>query len=387
MPKKNHIILVAPYSPIGSCKHPALGQVKKITSVIRMLSRFERRIIFINSAHNPTHFNQTTVKIDTIDGVRVIVITPFTLANRQTGKILNMLTATRFARRLAQHPADLLWIYNGYAFESLFALEFLKHQKKTSLILEIEDWPTSRNRGLNNIKCELDFFYLKKVLPVAELITCVNQELFEQMISLKKQPLLFPSLLHPRVATIKKQHQPFSNQPYTVGYFGGLAKEKGTEVLLQLAEQLPENWQMVITGSGPMLAQCERVANKMTDRLTFFPNVDDEQLYSLMAGCDVIVNPHHSIKEMGNGIFPFKVFEALASARLVLSTPLPRCGMTLEEIVMWFDGSLENLREQLTQAKAFYRQRADQVEKIAAQIIYEYSEKAMFSKINLGLQI
>lgn len=378
--QKNYVIIVAPYTPIGSYKYSSLGGAKKIELVIRMLSRLSKRIILINSAHNLTGFNQTTVKALTIGGVRVIVITPPTLPNRKIGKAANMFMASHFAKRLAKLSVSQLWIYNAYVFESLFALAFLQSQK-VPLIVELEDWPIARNRGLSNIKCWLDFLYLKKVLPKATLITCVNQDIIDQLSGIKAHKILFPSFIHPKITA--NQHKPFSRPPpYVLGYFGGLRIEKGVDVLLQLADKLPDNWQMVITGSGPLATQCELAEKKYENRLTFIPNASDEQLYALMAQCDVIINPHKSIKEMGHGIFPFKVFEALASGRLVISTPLPRCGINLEEVILWFDGSVENLLEQLNQAAFFYRQRQDKVEKMAAQILDEYSEDAMFKKIH-----
>lgn len=379
--KKNKVIIVAPYSPIGSCKYPTLGAAKKIELVIRMLSRLGVRVVLINSAHNPTEFNHTTVKAETIGGVRLIVITLPTLPNRKIGKASNMFIATHFAKRLAKHPVSLVWIYNGYVFESLFALAFLQYQA-VPLIVELEDWHTARDRGLSNIKSWIDLFFLKKVLSKAALITCVNQEIMEQLKGLKAPQILFPSLLDAKMIAIRDQYKPFSRQPpYTLGYFGGLTKEKGVNVLFQLADQLPDTWQIVITGSGSLATQCEQAAKKYENSLTFIPNATDDQLYTLMSRCDVIINPHQSIKDMGHGIFPFKVFEALASGRLVISTPLPLCGIKLEQVIMWFDGTIEKLLEKLQQAEAFYRQQQDKLEKIAAQIIREYSEEAMFDKI------
>lgn len=377
--KKKYVIVVAAYSPIGSFEDLSPAASKKIELVIRMLSRLGERLILINSAHNSTQINRTTVKTDSIAGKRVIVITPFTLQNRKLGKALNTFIATKLARRLAKRASRLLWLWNGSIFESLFSMAFLKSQN-IPLIIELEDWPTARDRGLNNIKCWLDHFYLKKVLPMATLITYVNQELLDKLNWLKTQKLLFPSFIHPKIAIIRDQHKPFSGQSYAVGYFGYLAKEKGVDIFLQLVDDLPDNWQILMTGSGPLIELCRQIANKYTNRLTFIPSASNEQLYSLMAKCDVIVNPHASIKNMGNGVFPFKVFEALASKRLVISTPLPRCGIDLEEAIMWFDGSIEGLLEHLARAETFYHQQQEKIEATSEQIINEYSEHAMFNK-------
>ncbi len=56
--------------------------------------------------------------------------------------------------------------------------------------------------------------------------------------------------------------------------------------------------------------------------MNYYGQVDDNRLINLMSSVDVILNPHLPMEDMNNGVFPFKIMEAVASKRLVISTSL-----------------------------------------------------------------
>ena len=116
------IIFVGPYSPVGSCASPNLGAGRKIETVVRVLSRLDNDLVFINTAHNDEAMAKPRERSCEIAGVKVREILPTRWPCRRLGKFFNLLEVHFLARRLAKEGNPLfLWLYNGYAFESFFA--------------------------------------------------------------------------------------------------------------------------------------------------------------------------------------------------------------------------------------------------------------------------
>lgn len=373
--------LVAPYSPLGRSALVHLGAAKKIAAVIGVLASLGYRVRLINSAHNAAEFRTHQLRRSTIGGVRLLELTPFTVPWRPLGKVLNLCSAYRWGRRLARRQRQsLVWIYNGYAFESLFALCSGKHSR---LVVELEDLPFSRRRGGLDLKNRLDSALLSRVLTQACLVTAVNEMIAASLPGLRCRVVSLPSILDPGVEG-RAFKRPFSGSPYRIGYFGGLTVEKGANVLLSLAEDLPANWSMLVTGSGP-LASRFREASARVDRVSFRESASDSEVLSLMGECDLLVNPHTSIAAMRDGVFPFKVYEYVSTGRLVASTPLPPAGVDLGAAAVWFDGSAGGLRRLLETAATAYEGRRTAIALAAAEVRLRYAPASVAGVIQRAL--
>lgn len=377
------IVVVAPFSPAGS-EAPSLGAANKISSVIRILSRSGRDIILINSAHNATKFRRArTYNYDFGYGVGTTVIDLPTCPVRPLGKTMNLLQARSIARRVTERRPCLVWAYNGYAFESLLSLE-LHRKSATPVVLEIEDWPTARLRS-GHPKPWIDRFWFGRALRAAALVTFVNENVMARAGKIHARSLLLPGIISPALSEGGTSRAPFSTRPYTLGYFGTLSEEKGCGVLLQLAEGMPPGWRLQVTGSGPLLNDFLSLAKAHPDKIRCAPNAGDAELYTLMRQADAIVNPHTPIDQMGNGVFPFKVLEAIATERLLLSTPLPSCGLDLDPSVVWFDGDVGSLCEALSSCHEQYQRRATEVRHMGELVRLRYSEEAVFNELRAAL--
>ena len=96
-----------------------------------------------------------------------------------------------------------------------------------------------------------------------------------------------------------------------------------------------------------------------------------------MLGCDVIVNPHSPIAAMDQGVFPFKVCEALVTGALLVTTALPSIDESLEPAVVTFDGGAAGLLDALARAPAEYGERRPAIERTREILLSQYSEAAL----------
>lgn len=374
---RKRIFICAPYT------REALGAARKIENIIQMFVHQNYRVCLIVTSHQYDTFSKTKVTRLNLNGLSVPSIVLFTLPWRPLGKMLNALTAFDLGIRLAKKKFALVWLYNGYLFEMLFMAGMLR--KKSVLgIIELEDWPTSRAYGFRNIKNWLDYVALRMMLKRAALITCINSVVEERVRQLgAKQTLLFPTFISTSLLENFQSHEAFSAKSRVFGYFGGLNTEKGADVILDAIRELPEDtpWRAIVTGCGPLSSQFSELHKQFPNRLDFKGMVDASELAKSIACCDVIINPHRPLEQFGSGILPFKLTEALASKRLLISTTLGKAQMDASRYIIFFNGTSAGLIATLNNAEQFYRENVSAIQNISASIIEQYSEYGFYAQI------
>lgn len=375
--QRKRVVMVAAFSPGMPVLN--LGAAKKIQLIASLLDRLGFDIHFVDSAHPHERFSSAVLgQRDHIEQTPITLWRPFCVPSRKLGKLLNIYTSGRLFRQLAELKPDLVWVYNCYAFEARIG-QHLQRATGAQLVFELEDLPLSRGRGLNP-KPWLDQAYFPSLLKGADLVTFVNAVLLGRHRGDVKQGLLFPSILQQALVDMPERER-FTQPVRRIGYFGGLESDKGVDTLLALPPLMPANWTLVVTGVGTLTPQLHELARKHPDRVEFHGAVSHARVLELMQGCDVIVNPHSSITGMHDGVFPFKVCEALATGALLLSTPLPSIDIDLDSCVLYFDGSPQGLARALEAAPTHHAHRQRAVARVRDQVRAQYGEAQVLSQL------
>lgn len=378
------ILIVAPYSPPGSCSMPHLGAARKIELVIGTLSAIDPEIVLVNSAHNATEDRCLCISKTMIAGQSVTEIIPRTRKNRQLGKFVNLfeLGETLAAVRKIGSPS-IVWAYNGYAFESLM-VRSLKKAFGVPTILEFEDWHFSRSRGLS-LKPYIDWILWRLIVKRFDAAFVVNQELREKVDGLVTRVFPLPGMVSDEFLRVVNKRAPFSDpERVNVGYFGGLSREKGADLLLDLIRSNVPNTVFHVTGIGELTSEFRSLAESGFRGLVFHGTVPSDSLASIVADCDVILNPHSSIEKMAGGVFPFKVIEGVSTGRLVISSTLPKSGY--EEClkgVCVVDGSLMEFARAISTARMTYFSNVNEIRSGADLAVGAFSCSAVREKIRL----
>jgi glycosyltransferase involved in cell wall biosynthesis len=383
------IVLVAPYSPPDREGYAHLGASRKLETIISILSRLDAQIVLINSAHNDNKPVPLSICKSQVGGINVIEITPPISTNRAIGKLKNIFCVSQIVEEIKQLGIpQLIWFYNGYAFEMHMAL---KAQKtfNVPMILEFEDWHFSRKRGLNP-KPYMDYFFWRRAAPFMSGAFVVNELLASKMRYFISEVELLPGIVPKVLAEIAKHSLPFKSNvnKINVGYFGGLSVEKGADIILQLARSLPENYVLHVTGTGPLAPEFEACAKELPERLSYHGRVDDMTLYQLIAKCDVVLNPHSSIENMNNGVFPFKVVEAVASGKLLISTKVP--SHRLEDIlvgVQFVKHDIDSFQSAIVSSQSYYSQHASLISQGAYVADQRFGEDTLLEKVQRIIKV
>jgi len=322
------ILVIAPYSPPSRLTNANLGASRKLETIIYNLSKLDDKIVLVNSAHNTLEKTAILTETVTVAGIELVEITPPTIKNRALGKLKNLFCMAQVLDEIKKiGQPQFIWLYNGYAFEMLFAIK-AKKIFKVPMILEFEDWHFSRGRGLNP-KPYIDYIFWRVAVRYMAGSFVVNQLLENKMCGLGKSVELLPGIVPQILADIASETTIFKTNDgvINIGFFSGLNSEKGADIVLQLAQKLPSGYALHVTGSGALSKDFEQAAKTSKGKLNYYGRVDDKTLYQIIAKCDVMLNPHASIAHMNNGVFPFKVIEAVASGRLLISTNVPDDGL------------------------------------------------------------
>lgn len=374
---RKRVVMVAAFSP----GHPVLnlGAAKKIQLIVSLLDRLGFDIHFVDSAHPQEQFSSPVFgQASRIEQTPITLWRPMCVPSRKAGKLLNIYTSGQLFKKLAALKPELVWVYNCYAFEARMG-RYLQKTTGARLVFELEDLPLSRGRGLNP-KPWLDQAYYADLLGGSDLVTFVNAVLLTRHRKQVKQGLLFPSILQQALVDMPPRER-FKQAQKRIGYFGGLESDKGVDVLIQLPAHMPADWTLVVTGVGTLTPELQSLAKQHPDRVEFHGAVSHAKVLELMQGCDAIVNPHSPITGMHDGVFPFKVCEALATGSLLISTPLPSINIDLDSCVLFFDGSAQGLAQALEAAPGHHATRKQAIDQVKDQVRAQYGEAQVLGQL------
>lgn len=377
------IVLIAPYSPHSRTLTPNLGAARKIEAVVQILARTGERIVLVNSVNDGPPVSGVFTRAENVCGVDVIEITPSVSRNQRTGKLLNLLEIPRVRDAVfACGEPIMVWLYNAYAFESLLGRS-IHRKSKVPVVLEMEDWHFSRSRGLNP-KPVVDYVASLFLKGIISQTFAVNEAVAEKVKRLGGGVDLFPGVVSDAVAQMSEKSCPFSQGRgvVRVGYFGGLVREKGADIVAELVNAMPVGFKFIVTGSGELASRFQDLSRRHPERIEFYGTVAQEKLFALLSECDIILNPHVPLDQMRNGVFPFKVVEAVASGRLVISTWLPVEGLQdVLSAVRVVEHDVQSFKSEILRGAATYAARENEIRGCARAASARFSISAVTEKV------
>jgi glycosyltransferase involved in cell wall biosynthesis len=182
---------------------------------------------------------------------------------------------------------------------------------------------------------------------------------------------------------------------FTAGYTGHLYPGRGSDLILKIAEHLPD---MVFLIAGGEKNDLDRVQEKIhsakLDNIILTGFIPNAKLPIYQAACDVLLMPYQSHVSASSGgdiakyLSPMKLFEYMASGRAILSSDLP----VLREILNTKNSMLlppENVLSWVHAIKYLRNNTKERIElgEVALQDVRKYSWQSRASKILQTAQI
>jgi glycosyltransferase involved in cell wall biosynthesis len=128
----------------------------------------------------------------------------------------------------------------------------------------------------------------------------------------------------------------FPAKGFSAGYFGSLVAGRGVELIIALANRLPEVRFFVFGGDAPAVAGWKRRAADRKN-IRWMGHAPNAELPVCQATCDALLMPYQkSVTIQGKGntaeiMSPMKLYEYMAAGRLILASDLPALRVILNE--------------------------------------------------------
>ena len=151
--------------------------------------------------------------------------------------------------------------------------------------------------------------YEKTALNLADAITVNSKEGYNYYTEMGFNVIQIPNAIDLNLIP-KKSTKQFENQ---IIFAGRLSKEKGIEIMLETATQLPDNYHLLIAGSGPLEEKVRNLADKKTN-VHYLGYQSKQNLLSLIRGSELLIQP--SLEE---GISS-TLLEAMACGTCILAS-------------------------------------------------------------------
>ncbi len=90
--------------------------------------------------------------------------------------------------------------------------------------------------------------------------------------------------------------QGMTDEPFVVGYAGGLLPEKGVDLLLRACARLDTDWRLLLAGEGDQQPVLQRLAGELGagERVSFVGRIASQAMADFYRRLDVFVLPSHS---------------------------------------------------------------------------------------------
>ena len=161
--------------------------------------------------------------------------------------------------------------------------------------------------------------YEKMALNLVDAITVNSKEGYDYYTKMGFNVVQIPNAIDLNIIP-KKSTKQFKNQ---LIFAGRLSKEKGIEILLETASQLPNNYHLLIAGSGPLEEKVRKLSDEKTN-LHYLGYQSKQNMLSLIRGSDLLIQP--SLEE---GISS-TLLEAMACGTCILGSDIEGISEVIE---------------------------------------------------------
>ena len=364
-----------------------LGGLRKMPMVFRALLKAGHEVRVVSSAVAARHRYDWQPMMKTTEEFpegRIEVIHAPTTGLKPWGGLLTCLTTRRIVLQVAREwRPDIAYSYNGLLAEAVSLLSF-RRCFQLPLIVEINDFPGVRSRGVNP-KAKLDVMGWKYLEPKISGFVLVNSGLLTKIPLGSRPVFILPGIVDEYLLRVAQTRvRPFYRTMRTLMYSGGLSAGRGADRLLQIFPLMPENWRLVVSGSGPLLPDFQRLAQANPERCVCLGFIPVEKMFEALGQADAVINTPELLTTE-TGVFPFKIMEYIASGGHVISPPLPSVGgLDLKWFQRW-NGDPAQMRTILESAATDYEKETVQRNSTIQWVLENYSIAGVARHLNAFL--
>lgn len=326
----SQILFITPYYP------PEKGAAAvRISETAARLVRQGHSVTILTTFPNypigivPLAYRGHRMKIEWLDGVRVVRVWSYTSANKGfLRRIFAQLSFGCLAPLLGWshigHP-DIIIAQSPPLFDAI-AARMLSRFKRIPFIFMVSDlWPESavqlgalRNTLFIRLSQWLEKTTYQRALAIWAMTEGIRKTLLQEGLAADKVFFLPNGVDTKRFRPLSRE--PDRDQKFTVLYVGTFGLSHGLMTVLDAAEELRDcqDVRFILAGDGAEKEQLVAEAGRrQLANVTFLDAQPHERVPSLLAGADACLVPLRKLP-LFEGALPIKMYEAMACGRPIL---------------------------------------------------------------------
>lgn len=168
----------------------------------------------------------------------------------------------------------------------------------------------------------------------------------------------------------------------TIGYVGRLVPEKGVDLLVEAVSQMEQDFHLIIVGDGPERTRLLAVANStgIANRVSFAGRLPSMDLPAFYHSLDILVLPSRSrpnwVEQFGRVLI-----EAMACGVAVVGSDCGEIpGVVGDAGLIFEEGNVEDLRDQLSRLACNLSLRADLARRGRERVLAHFTQAAVAAR-------
>lgn len=243
-----------------------------------------------------------------IDDVTYCGIIDLPLINTVSSIIFLYMEIKKISKK---YKIDNIIFYN-FKPEVAWAAWLAKLTLKIPIIVEYEDGYSEVN-GISRVK-KIIFNYtekfVKKRIDGAILVTSKVEDRYKDIPS-----VVVRGVSNATILKMKKNKK--GNEKIRLMFSGGLDEERGIKVLLESLNYTSNDFELIISGRGPLE---ELIKNNNDKRIKYLGFIEYNEMINYMVNSDILINAQLSNNSFGSVSFPSKIFEYISTGNIIISS-------------------------------------------------------------------
>lgn len=254
-------------------------------------------------------------------------------------------TRRELKRMLSKCESNIVVVYEVHTPFMLAAVSLRKHIDKICLIVpDLPEFMSAPGGKLKLFLKSIDKKLINRCIGKIDKFVLLSDLMKERLPLERKECMLLEGIFQNNQnmeSKPKEQHK-------TIMYTGGIYWRRGTDMLLDAFQQIPDpDYRLWIRGNGDMEDEIKK-RSKEDPRIVYFPPMEREQLLELERKATVMVNPTPANLDFTKYFFPSKTMEYLASGTPTIMFRLGCMPKEYDSYLFYVeDNTVESLRDKI----------------------------------------
>lgn len=216
----------------------------------------------------------------------------------------------QFRKKIKQNKDryDAIVCYN-IAYPWLFITNIFKRKKTVLILADFSD-----TKSYKNILLKLYAYICRKNIRKFDYVIGLSKET-KNLLKRNQKFIYMPGGIE--LNSFKDIKLPKLEKKLNILYSGNISQVTGVDLLIDAIDNIKDNYHLYITGRGELE---NKLINSKNKNINYLGSLPYKEYLDVLAKANIVVNPRNMFLPENTNNFPSKIFDYLASGKVVVST-------------------------------------------------------------------